>query len=425
MSNSLSSEDVRHTEQSNYLSWFICLSAGMFFFYEFFQLNVFDVINQALRTSFNINAAKLSWMSSAFIWANVIFLLPAGVILDNFSARKVILLALLTCLVGTIGFGLTHSFYLAALFHALTGIGNAFCFLSCVVLVSRWFHPRKQALVIGTIVTMAFLGGMAAHTPFAYLHNSFGWRKAIMVDAAIGILILSWIYIFVRDKNTTLKKINKNKSWLSKYRDAVCNKQTWLSGIYTACLNLPIMVLCALWGGSYLSEVHNLNSISASNIVSLIFIGSIFGCPIVGFLSDKIGKRKPLMLLGAITTLLLTLPLVNSSPHSPFILSCIFLSLGFTTSTQIISYPLITESNQSCNTGIATGIASVIIMSGGGFGQVLFGYIMQHNSSGLLINNSFSNFSAAMLIFPCASVIALMTIIFMRETYCKPYQDQS
>ncbi len=141
------------------MAWVICLSAGLFFFYEFFQLNLFDVINLPLREEFRLDAVQLSFMSSAYLWADILFLLPAGIILDRYSTRLVILLSMAVCVLGTICFALTHSFILACFFHFLTGIGNAFCFLSCVVLVSRWFPSRRQALVIGCLVTMAFIGG--------------------------------------------------------------------------------------------------------------------------------------------------------------------------------------------------------------------------------------------------------------------------
>lgn len=416
MSNSIANEQINNSSSHKFLPWIVCLSAGLFFFYEFFQLNLFDVINKDLRTSFAINAAELSWMSSSCVWANVIFLLPAGVILDHLAVKKVILWSLLICVLSTFAFATTHSFNLATFYHSLVGVGNAFCFLSCVVLVTRWFPPKRQALVIGLIVTMAFLGGMAAHTPFAYLNYQFGWRNAVLIDGAIGVFIQIWIYFFVHDKPTPITTTQMhNDNWFTKFMDSFFNKQTWLAGLYTACLNLPIMILCALWGGSYLIDVHHLNPISASNVVSLIFFGSIIGCPLLGWISDKHGKRKPTMLWGATFTLLLVLPLMLPIKISTISLSLIFLGLGFATSAQVISYPLIAESNSPRNTGIATGIASVIIMSGGGLGQLIFGNLITVN---YFNSQAVSNYKKALLIFPVSACIALVAILIIQETYC-------
>ncbi|GGI92050.1 MFS transporter [Legionella impletisoli] len=423
MSDSFAVDSRVSLPRGNWMAWLVCLSAGLFFFYEFFQLNLFDVINQPLRESFHIDAAQISWMSSTYLWADILFLLPAGVILDRFSTRMVILTAMFVCVVGTVGFALTNSFAIASFYHFLSGIGNAFCFLSCVVLVSRWFPPRRQALVIGCLVTMAFIGGMMAHTPLAYLNEHFGWRDSLLIDGGVGALLFLWILFFVKDHPPQLAS-NQNhvseKTASPSVLKSLVNPQNWLAGLYTSCLNLPIMVLCALWGASYLEVVHHLPKMAASNVVSMIFIGSIIGCPVIGWLSDTMGQRKPLMILGAIATLITIIPLFLGIAFSPTELSILFFALGFFTSTQIITYPLIAESNDSSNTGAATGMASVIIMGGGGVGQVLFGSLIKHHATSDLY--TFTDFQFAMWMFPIATLVALVAILFTRETYCKPYK---
>lgn len=405
------------------MAWLVCLSAGLFFFYEFFQLNIFDVINQPLRTDFNLDATQLSWMSSSYLWADILFLLPAGIILDRYSIRHVILTAMLICVIGTLGFALTQSFILASFFHFLSGIGNAFCFLSCVVLVAKWFPPRRQALVIGSLVTMAFIGGMMAHTPFAHLNESYGWRNSLLIDGAAGALLLLWIFIIVKDSPAYIPLENsasRNKEpAMPGFLQALANKQNWLAGLYTSFLNLPIMVLCALWGASYLQVVHQLPEMVASNVISLIFFGSIIGCPLVGWLSDSMGRRKPLMIMGALATLLTTIPLFLNLALTQMELSILFFALGFFTSTQVITYPMVAESNRAENTGAATGIASVLIMGGGGIGQVLFGWLMQHHAGDVTQQYAVADFQYAMWMFPLTAIAALLAVLLTRETNCK------
>lgn len=405
-------------------AWLVCLTAGLFFFYEFFQLNVFDVINPILRLDFRIHASELSWMSSSFVWTNVLFLLPAGFILDRYPVRKVILFAMLSCVLGTLGFALTRSFIWAAGFHAITGIGNAFCFLACVVLVSRWFDPRHQALVIGCTVTMAFLGGMMAHTPFAYLTNHWGWRHAMLIDAGIGILMWLAIAGIVRNPPQHKETSLRAHTWLADLKQAAANPQNWLAGFYTACLNLPIMVLCALWGGSYLITVHHLQPLVAANVVSLIFSGSIIGCPLMGWLSDKQGQRKPIMIAGALLTAIALIPLCLQIRLSLFELSIIFFGLGLFTSTQVISYPLIAESNPHAITGSATGLSSVIIMGSAGMAQVLFGWLMMFHKSLSHFMTQAADLQFAFWIFPIATLLGLIACILLRETHCQTTRNK-
>lgn len=421
MSHTVAVDSRVFVPRGDLMAWIVCLSAGLFFFYEFFQLNIFDVINQPLREDFQIDATQLSWMSSAYLWADILFLLPAGLILDRFSTRRVILIALFVCVIGTVGFALTESFALASFFHFLSGIGNAFCFLSCVVLVSHWFPPRRQALVIGSLVTMAFMGGMMAHTPFAYLYDIFGWRRALLIDGAVGAAILLWIYFVVQDKpeDSPARILTSQGQVLQRFMQALANPQNWLAGLFTSLLNLPIMVLCALWGATYLQVVHHLSEIAASNVVSLIFMGSVIGCPLVGWLSDTQGRRKPLMIIGAVATLITVIPLFINTELSQTTLSVLFFALGFFTSTQVISYPLVAESNHAENTGAATGIASVLIMGGGGVGQVLFGWLMAHHAGSAIQAYTIADFQFAMWMFPIAAFAALIAVLMTRETYCK------
>lgn len=419
LSESVAADAHPVSSDNHFMAWLVCLSAGLFFFYEFFQLNIFDVINQPLRADFNLDATQLSWMSSTYLWADILFLLPAGIILDRYSTRSVILTAMSVCVIGTVGFALTHSFILACFFHFLSGIGNAFCFLSCVVLVSRWFPPRRQALVIGSIVTMAFLGGMTAHTPFAHLNDYYGWRNSLLIDGAAGAFLLLWIYWIIQDSPAKKIKLKETGAIKFSFSQALGNPQNWLAGLYTSFLNLPIMVLCALWGASYLQVAHHLPQITASNVVSFIFIGSIIGCPLVGWLSDRQGLRKPLMIIGAIASLITVIPLFMDTVLSETVLSILFFALGLFTSTQVISYPLIAESNPLENTGAATGFASVLIMGGAGVGQVLFGWLMQHHAGMNTQNYSVADFQYAMWMFPVAAIAALIAVLLSRETYCK------
>lgn len=415
----MKSERVQSRQDT--MAWVVCLSAGLFFFYEFFQLNLFDVINQPLRDDFHLDATQLSWMSSSYLWANILFLLPAGFLLDRFSTRRVILYAMLVCIFGTLGFALTHSFSLGFLFHFLSGIGNAFCFLACVVLISHWFPPKRQAFVIGLMVTMAFIGGMMAHTPFAWLNAMLGWRMALFVDGLVGIVLWFLIFANVKDRPDT-SRVHKTTPRLRKkpaFLSVLINRQNWFAGFYTAFLNLPIMVLCALWGANYLKVVHHLPELAASNVVSLIFIGSMIGCPLAGFISDRTGRRKPLMIVGACLTLLVLIPLFLPWVLTQFQLSLVFFALGLFTSTQVISYPLVAESNAQENTGAATAVASFIIMGGGGCAQILFGWLMQQHVGAGTQAYRLVDYQFAMGMFPVAAALALLAVCVMRETFCR------
>src|SRR4051812_12693166 len=90
-------EKTVHTK----LAWVVTLTAALFFFYEFIQLNLFNSIDIQLMSTFNINAVQLGQLASMYFYANAIFLFPAGNILDRFSTKKILLFAVSLSSVGT------------------------------------------------------------------------------------------------------------------------------------------------------------------------------------------------------------------------------------------------------------------------------------------------------------------------------------
>lgn len=422
------------TDFSEYQPWFVCLSAALFFFYEFIQMSMFNSISQELMHDFSINASQLGFLSATYFYADVIFLLFAGILIDRISIRTIVLSAMTMVVLATILFACSYSFQIAAFSHFIAGIGNAFCFLSCIKLATNWFPSHRLAFVIGIIIAIAVLGGVVAQAPFALLVQWLGWRNAALINATLGVIITCIIYMFVRDYPkhplSAVKHNQKNapgsikKSLLL----VLFNKQNGLGGIYTCLLNLPIILLGELWGVMYLTQVHHLLKTQASLVATMIFVGTIIGLPFIGWFSDAIGKRRLPMIMGALLSLVVILCIMFLPNLNFFTLSVLFLLLGIFTSSQIISYPLIAESNPKYLTGTSTGLASILIMGGAAVFQPMFGWIMDlrwdHALNNGLALYSPSNYVAGLAIMPIAFIISIIAALLLRETYCKPYCEE-
>lgn len=414
--------------------WLVCFSAALFFFYEFIQMNMFNSISKDLMHDFHLGGTTLGYLSATYFLGDVFFLFPAGIILDRISVKKVISIALLLCIIGTLIFASTTNFYIAAAAHFAAGIGNAFSFLSCVLLATRWFPPNRMALVTGLIVTFAMAGGMVAQTPLTLLSASIGWRKAIFLNAALGLIIFFIILFFVKDfpsdsehLASQQKKTLSEMGLLQSIQRVLTNKQNWLGGLYTSLFNMPIMVLGALWGAIHLVGTQNLSPTQASTVSSMIFLGTIFGSPFLGYLSDQIRqRRKPMFWFGLLSLFIVTL-LMIIPPIDYIILLGLYFALGFFTSAQVLSYPLIAESNLKSLTGTAMGIASVIIMGGGAISQPLFGWLLDWHWDHQMKNGtplfSAQDFHIAFMMLPIAFIIGLIATYFIKETYCQPVEE--
>ena len=90
-----------------------------------------------------------------------------------------------------------------------------------------------------------------------------------------------------KNKNLNNSNITKN-GWIF----ALKNKQNYLLGFLTNFLSTPIMILGALWGSSYLTEVKHMSISAAHSCCSLLFIGLIIGSPFFWLGIRYIKKQK-------------------------------------------------------------------------------------------------------------------------------------
>lgn len=406
--------------------WIVCLSAALFFFYEFIQSNMFSSIAMDVMADFHINAESYSRLSSIYFLANVIFLFPAGTILDRFSTKKVILLSLSLCIVGTFLFAQSSDYAVALICRFLTGIGSAFCFLACIRLASRWFPSNRLALATGVIVTFAMTGGLMAQTPLTLLIEHFNWRTAIRLDAFFGIIIFIAISFLVKDAPFLSKNhhnsevLNQPKmSVLKSMKTAYFKVPTILCALYTSLMNMPIVVLGAMAGSIYLTQTYNLSREEASYSMSLLFLGTLIGSPLVGSFSDYISRKRGIMILGTILSLAVMLALLYIPSMSINCVLCLFFILGFLTSTQILTYPMVAENNPPELTATAVSVISIMAQGGPIIYQNLFGHLLQINWDGKIVNGvpfySLANYQTALWIIPTGFIISLMAALLLKE----------
>ena len=208
------------------------------------------------------------------------------------------------------------------------------------------------------------------------------------------------------------------------FKKAVFNIHNISCGFYTCMMNLPLMIISAVWGTLFLTQVHQIPITNASLIVSMICMGTIVGSPLFGWLSDKLEKRRSLMAFGGISSLILFMVILWMKHPSEGMLTTLFFLLGFLTSTQALGYPAITEHSPKELTGTSMGIAALIIMGVPALIQPLSGRLLDMGWDGTMVDGaplySAANFQTAFLIFPIGFAAALLTLTKIKGRKARP-----
>lgn len=387
----------------------ICSVTALFFLYEFIQITMLDSLAPVIMSSLHISAEKIVIISAAYYYTNIILLIPAGFILDRYPLKYVVPSAILISVIGTFTFSCAHSLKLAILSRLISGIGGAFSFNCCAKAAIKYFSFEKFPLIIGLTTSLAFLGGIGSHAPLLYLATKGGWNHAVLLLALFGsVVFLLNILVYSREESSKTQILSKLE--LSNLIGVLRNKFTWIGGVFTSLMNLPVVLLAAMWSTLYLTEINHLPGLSASFCSSATFVGLIIGSPIVGILVKNQKNMKRLMQFSSFALIILSVIFVVPTQHSIQFLYATFFMLGLVSSSQTVGYSIVAQNNKVEYTSLAMSVTSIIVLSLGCGLKILFGKILDLGwrgviNKGLMIYSSI-DFSHAMLILPLSFLIS-------------------
>jgi len=377
-----------------------------------------------LMHTFNVNGAGLGNLSACYFYAYLLMQIPVGILLDKFSPRYLTALAIFICGISTVIFSETNSLTLACLSRAFIGFGAAFAAVSCFKNAALWFPPKRFALISGMCMTAAMLGAVGGQAPLSVLVQSYGWRIALQIVGGLGIF-LSLIYVVtVRDKikkNVVIQQERKAQPIL-----ILKSKQAWLLSLYSGLAFAPVSVFGGLWGVPFLQQAYQLSAPKAALAVSWIFIGFAVGAPLLGWMSDLIGKRKPLMIFGTLlATICLMIVIYGVKIPVAIISLCLFL-FGLGASGFFISFSMIKEGFPLLLTATVLGFMNTFDSICEALTEPLIGMLLDLVWNGHIVNGihyfTVDGYQIALALLPVYLIIALILLIFIKETYCQNYE---
>jgi MFS family permease len=159
------------------------------------------------------------------------------------------------------------------------------------------------------------------------------------------------------------------------------NPQSILCGLIAGLMFIPTTIFDMIWGVRYLQDAHGFDYASAVLRSSTVPFGWIIGCPLLGFLSDRMGRRKP-VLLGAALVLLACMTWILYGPTNvlpPYVLGLV---AGIASGAAMLPYTIIKEVNPPQFGGTATGVVNFLNFTFSALLGPVFGWILLRVSGG-------------------------------------------
>src|SRR5262249_35429508 len=153
------------------------------------------------------------------------------------------------------------------------------------------------ALFTGMAQAVGMAGAIFGQAPLALSVEQIGWRSTPGAGAAVGFAIALGLLAGGRGKQHGAASFASIRARL---KVLLGNRETWLNAVFGLAMTAPMLAFAALWAVPYLTTLHGIDRAAAAGVVSFMFAGWAVGAPLMGWLSDRIGARRPVMIFGAL-----------------------------------------------------------------------------------------------------------------------------
>jgi MFS family permease len=420
-------------------AWMIWGLGAVFYLSGFYLRVAPAVMTSELMADFAVGAAGLGNLSAFYYYTYVGMQLPTGVLTDLWGPRRVLATGALVAGLGTLLFAWAPNLVWASLGRGLIGGSVAVAFVALLKVAAHWFPPHRFALVSGMALFSGVLGAVTAGVPLRYLINGFGWRPIMAASGVFLLAISAACRQFIRDdpsqrgyrsyfprnpKGDTAQERFRPLSGLGK---VFSYRNSWLLFWAPGGMVGPMLSFAGLWGVPFLQARYGMGTTSAAAVGSLMMICWAVGGPLMGALSDRLGRRKPLYLAGAVVSALGWSGMIfwPALPIKGFLVLAAL--TGLATGGMIIGFAFSKESVPSRYSGTVAGAINMGVMIGPTFLQPATGWILdlmwQGRMKGEIRLYGLEAFRAGFSLMIAWALLACLLIALTKETHCRPFPE--
>ncbi len=417
------------------LRWTAFVIVGLAYVLSFFHRFAPAAISSDLQQTFNASATALGGLAATYFYVYTAMQIPTGILVDTLGPRRVVAMGGVIAGIGSMLFGIADTLTAASVGRLLVGLGVSVTFISLLKLNAAWFHDRHFATMTGATILLGNAGSLLAAAPLAWALTYVSWRTAFV---AIGVFsltlaVLAWWLVHDEPSKAGLPSLREldgkmahpphSGHWYDGLLKVLKNRATWPGLWVNMGLAGSLFAFGGLWAVPFLRDVYGMDRTVATNHTTLLLAGFAIGAFFVGRLSDHIGRRKPVMIAGAIAYCLCWLPIVLGSPINGLIGYMLFLLMGLCAPSFTLSWACAKEVNPPALSGMATSVVNVGAFLGTAIMQPLVGWAIDQAHSGHEdIPLGFNEYRIGLVILMGFALTGLISTLFIRETYCR-YSD--
>lgn len=366
---------------------------------------ILNPVMSSIGTEFGLDKTQLGLLNSVFFLVYAIVQVPSGMLGDRFGRLKFIVFGFLIFGLFTGLTGIAGTVGVLFLMRAVVGFGQGF-YYGPQYSLSGEMIPAKNRTVGSAIINSGQAFGISIGliaSGYIAFDLGAGWRGPFYVFAIPTIVVGLLMWFFIREpKREAAAADAANKPGLGslfRIRNLV------LTFVLVFCSIYGFFVMIT-WLPTYLQEVRDVPQSSTGFVSSLTAWTSIPSALIIAFLSDRLGRRKPLLLV-VFPLAIASILLLMFAPSMPLVIVALVLyGLFGKLATDPLLIALCGTNSPKAITATAFGMFNFIGMSS----SILAPYI-----TGFLVDAT-GDWNTGFYLAIGLLVVAIIATLGLRET---------
>ena len=397
------------------------------FVLAFFHRVAPGAIAADLRATFGTSATVLGFVAAFYFYPYAAMQLPSGILADSVGPRLLFTAGCLVAGAGSLLFAFAPDVVWLLAGRALVGLGVAVVFVSVLKLIASWFSEREFATWVGVLQLVGNLGAVLGAYPLAWAAQHLSWRWAFVATGVLSLALAAALWFGVRDspRQAGLAPIHpepdgaaqetRTGHWMSGLARVARNGQTWTAFLMQFGLVGSYMTFAGLWAVPYLTDGLGQSRAEATTHVSVMILGFAFGSFLVGTLSDRMGRRLPLLRGLSVLYLACWVPWMVGWTLPRALSLAVFSLMGIGIACMVLSWALAKEHNPPALSGTATSFVNTAGFAGASLLQPLVGWILDLSAGA----PAMEGYRRAAGLLGLVALIGVIAAFRMRETRCR------
>jgi predicted MFS family arabinose efflux permease len=249
-----------------------------------------------LMREFHLSLGSAGALMSLFSFAGVLLALPAAVMFQRWGAKATMLMAIGAVFSGGALGALTQSATTLMLSRAIEGLGMGVVAVASPAALASWFAPNKRGTALGIWSTWMPMGSIIMSLLAPRLEARLGWGSVWWA----GTLFAGGVFIlFVILFRMPIDYEPPGRVEAYQIVEALRNRDVLLISLAMCCFT-SVFLAYNTYLPTFLNLERGFTLAQASLIASLAMMTNIFSGPLGGELSDRVGTRKWVAVVGLV-----------------------------------------------------------------------------------------------------------------------------